>query len=182
MIWYSYSIYICVAPHKHSQIQHANTKARIMTAMHFQDGGQRRNTCTQCCVLFSFRKSRRIWNHLLPMSGRSFLSYSFSKLFNICVASVSWALGASIWFTVTSSYSSSYSIVWELQKSKGGSKIPIPWACVNTYRLNCANNSRLQDCIHSTMSHLFECDLDTLTLHKYVQFVSYIKHFTDISR
>lgn len=54
-----------------------------------------------------------------PMSGRSFLSYSFSKLFSICVASVSWVLGANIWFTVTSSYSSSSeATVWELRKKR----------------------------------------------------------------
>lgn len=55
-------------------------------------------------------------NHSPPISGRSFLSYSFSKLFNICVVSVSWVLGANIWFTVTSSYSSSEATVWELKK------------------------------------------------------------------
>lgn len=53
---------------------------------------------------------------LPPMSGRSFLSYSFSKLLSISVASVSCVLGASIWFTVTSSYSSSYSIARELHR------------------------------------------------------------------
>lgn len=55
------------------------------------------------CICSLVRGKIRQKSQLPPISGRSFLSYSFSKLLSISVASVSWDLGASIWFTVTSS-------------------------------------------------------------------------------